>query len=301
MVKNNLTKLKSKFWTEDLNILYKNYHDFVPVYNSTREEQLNAIVRFCIYFIIINIFLKQNEKLLYLPIITITMTTLFYYLDKVDKNRGKKRVRQILNIRENNLKNSDNTESEENNFITNDEELQEKNLIEEEEEEEEEEREREEEESVKIETGFYDSSGKMLLGQEYKTVENVAEESNMKLYTDEEIIKFKKNTCKPPTKDNPFMNPSITDYGDNMNHPEACNAEDTDINNEINLNFNKDLFRNIEDMWNVKNSQRQFYTIPSAQIPNNQIEFAKALYLNPSTCKTDQSKCLRYEDIKFKR
>jgi len=96
------------------------------------------------------------------------------------------------------------------------------------------------------------------------------------------------------------MNPELSDYN-NHNPPAACNADDDEIKDEISINFNKDLYMNIDDVWEKKNSQRQFYTIPSTSVPNNQTAFANWLYNSPKTCKEDQEGCLRYEDLRFKR
>jgi len=50
-----------------------------------------------------------------------------------------------------------------------------------------------------------------------------------------------------------------------------------------------------------KNKQRQFCTIPSTTIPNDQESFAHWLYASPETCKENQKNCLRYEDIRYSR
>ena len=81
----------------------------------------------------------------------------------------------------------------------------------------------------------------------------------------------------------------------------ACNSDDDDILENSDKAFSSDLFKNINDVLSNKISERQFYTIPNTFIPNNQIEFAKWLYKAPKTCKEDQSKCLRYEDLRHKR
>jgi len=106
-------------------------------------------------------------------------------------------------------------------------------------------------------------------------------------------------TCRKPTPDNPFMNPPISDF--NTDAPVACNSDDENIKNSIDKSFGSGLFLNIDDLFNKKNSQRQFYTVPNTAIPNNQTEFANWLYRSPTTCKEDQEKCLRYEDLRFKR
>ena len=88
--------------------------------------------------------------------------------------------------------------------------------------------------------------------------------------------------CVLPNKDNPFMNPLLTD---NPKRPRACNYKNPKINKLINKNFKSNLFRNIEDVYDRRNSQRQFYTLPSTTIPNDQDTFSKWLYKTPPTCK----------------
>ena len=106
-------------------------------------------------------------------------------------------------------------------------------------------------------------------------------------------------SCRKPTKDNPFMNPPISDL--NSKAPEACNSDDENIQNSIDKSFKRDLYMDIDDVFEKMNSQRQFYTIPNTSIPNQQTEFAQWLYRTPLTCKEDQEQCLRYEDLRYKR
>jgi len=107
-------------------------------------------------------------------------------------------------------------------------------------------------------------------------------------------------TCRKPTNDNPFMNPPISDFN-NGDVPSACNGDDEFIKDAVNKSFNSDLYRDIDDVFDKVNSQRQFYTVPNTSIPNNQTDFANWLYRIPVTCKEDQEQCLRYEDLRFKR
>jgi hypothetical protein len=117
-------------------------------------------------------------------------------------------------------------------------------------------------------------------------------------YSLDEIDKYRKATCKKPTKDNPFMNPLLSDI--NKEIPVACNSNDDEINDEIENKFNKDLYRDVGDLYNIKNSQRQFYTVPVTSNPPDTTTFAKWLYKVPATCKEDQERCLRYQDLRYK-
>lgn len=95
--------------------------------------------------------------------------------------------------------------------------------------------------------------------------------------------------CQLPSKNNPFMNISIDD---NPNRLPACNISD-EINNKI--------FEDVNDVYDRRYSQRQFYTLPITTIPNDQTSFAKWLYGFPETCKENQTKCFKYEDLRHNR
>jgi hypothetical protein len=115
---------------------------------------------------------------------------------------------------------------------------------------------------------------------------NNATELNVKLMNDEidELdISQLEGVCRLPTKNNPFMNPSI--YGD-KNDIEPCPSyNNKGIQREIESKFNEDLFRDVTDIFGKNNSQRQFYSVPGKTHPNDQENFAKWLYKTPPTCK----------------
>jgi len=134
---------------------------------------------------------------------------------------------------------------------------------------------------IDIQSGYYDSNGKLNIGSSPPK--------------DRE----KKKDCRKPTENNPFMNPLVSDYG-NDNDPVPCNSDDDTIKKDINISFNKDLYRDVEDLFDVKNSQRQFYTIPAPTNPPDFVSFANWAYRPAQICKVDQDKCLRDEDIRYK-
>jgi hypothetical protein len=134
---------------------------------------------------------------------------------------------------------------------------------------------------IDIQAGYYDSDGKIVIGGSPPK--------------DRE----KKKDCRMPTENNPFMNPLVSDYG-NDNDPVPCNSDDVNVKKDINISFNKDLYRDVEDLFDVKNSQRQFYTIPAPTNPPDFVNFANWAYKPAQICKVDQDKCLRDEDIRYK-
>ena len=89
--------------------------------------------------------------------------------------------------------------------------------------------------------------------------------------------------CRKPTPRNPFMNVMP---GDDFTKPAACKSHNNQtIQNKINEHFDANLFKDVSDIFNNRNSQREFITMPSTTIPNDQTAFAKWLYLSPPTCK----------------
>ncbi len=107
--------------------------------------------------------------------------------------------------------------------------------------------------------------------------------------------------CQRPTLNNPYMNVMLDDYIENPNRLEACSYEDPQIKKETDEYFKKNLFSDVDDIYSKKNSQRQFYTTPITTIPNDQNAFAQWCYGKNSNCKTDQDKCLKYEDVRYKQ
>jgi Family of unknown function (DUF5762) len=104
--------------------------------------------------------------------------------------------------------------------------------------------------------------------------------------------------CTESTPANPFMNVLPTDYVENPDRPKACDISDPEIAEIVNSNFEIGLFKNVNDPFDNKNSQRQFYTMPSTTIPNKQNEFAEWLFNGgDSDCK-DTGNCKIAEDVR---
>jgi len=105
-------------------------------------------------------------------------------------------------------------------------------------------------------------------------------------------------SCRKPTEDNPFMNVLLSDQ--EVDEP-ACNVENQEIADQMKEQFNKNLFRDVNDLYEKENSQRTYYSAPSTTIPNDQKAFAEWCYGVPETCKTNQQKCLVYDDLRYSR
>lgn len=286
------TSEKESFWLDDPTEIYKNnnYTRFIPKYEMTRNQQLNAVTRFCIYMIILILAFNKGEYILILPIAVLIIAILFKKFHSSDLYGRDKELDKILTIRQekedyqNMLENKEYSHDGDVKLLTFEEMEQEDEGI----------------KDYKLKSGSYDPDGKLHLGKKQKA-SNYLRDKNKSLYTIDELMDYEKNTCRRPTQDNPMMNPAVTEYGAG-DPPAACNADDDDIQESIKVNFNHQLFRDVDELWERENSQRQFYTMPNTAIPNMQTEFANWLYKLPSSanCKEDHSGCLRLDDIRFR-
>jgi hypothetical protein len=270
--------MKYTFWLNDISILYSNdqYLDFIPTKHMTKVQQLNALSRFSIYSILLLALFKKKNKYHSIPVILLAFAICLYYIYDLDPTgKNKERVNE-LHAREL-MTNTDYDQTNNSNKYS------------------------QSKSKDTIEAGIYDSNNDLQMGSFYSPHTKPKKKVT---FTFDELESFKREKCQKPTPQNPFMNPSIHRFGTNdikNDLPAACNSDNSDIKDKMVDFYNADLYRDISDLFNVKNSQRQFYTVPNTQVPNNQIDFAKWLYNTEGTCKDTQQNCLRYEDIRFKR
>jgi hypothetical protein len=112
-----------------------------------------------------------------------------------------------------------------------------------------------------------------------KNEEEFLEERN--LYKDP----YTSDICYKPTSNNPFMNVLMSDYSQNPKRPKACNLSKGNIKKLATKYFNKDLYRDVGDIFQKNASDRNFITMPSTSIPNSQDDFLKFAYPLGKTCK----------------
>jgi hypothetical protein len=105
--------------------------------------------------------------------------------------------------------------------------------------------------------------------------------SKMNLYKDPRTSQL----CYKPTPNNPFMNILMTDYTQQPNRPQACNVSKGHIKKMAQKYFERDLYRDVSDIYQKNASDRNFYTTPSTTIPNAQDDFLKFAYPIGKTCK----------------
>lgn len=268
------------FWLKDPYVLYSNdnYLEVFPKYEMTRIQQLNAVTRLCI-LVILMLLMIGSYKYLYVPFWIIGIVLIIYFSDTHDKKSEEKET-----VRQQEIKNEI--------------------------------KEIKQQELNKINVDTIKEEKQVKLPEELKTISQ--REPDVIKYIDPEesqsIKKIMEETCKKPSSTNPFMNPVLTDYesiyseerreehgeeNDN-NLLTACNVDDEDIKTMIHQNFTENLFRDTGDLWDKFSSDRQFYTLPNTQNPNDQQQFAEWCYKQPDTCKQNQENCLRYEDLRYK-
>ncbi len=105
-----------------------------------------------------------------------------------------------------------------------------------------------------------------------------------------------KNKCQMPNINNPYMNVLMTQSQERL---PACDSRDKEVSELTDKYYKFNLYQNAEDIFDKKNMERQFYTMPSSTIPNDQNEFINYLYKNKSNCKTNTEMCLPYEDKRY--
>jgi hypothetical protein len=92
-------------------------------------------------------------------------------------------------------------------------------------------------------------------------------------------------TCRIPNKDNPFMNPPLGDYNTTDSLPSCSSYNNKGVQIKVEKEFDEDLYKDVNDIFGKGNSQRQFYTVPGNDVPNDRDTFMKWLYQTPPTCK----------------
>lgn len=102
----------------------------------------------------------------------------------------------------------------------------------------------------------------------------------------------KTTECTPPTWDNPFMNATVGSLMLDPARPPACPYDS--VAPRIWKGFDDGLFKDVGDVYNADNSQRQFYTMPVTTAAPDTIAFANFCYGvggGRKTCKEDPAAC----------
>lgn len=111
---------------------------------------------------------------------------------------------------------------------------------------------------------------------------------------EEKVEGFATHDCQMPTDDNPFMNTLVSDVGMYKEKKEACLLES--VADKVEEKFNKGLFKDVGDLYDKSNGQRQYYTMPETKEygikSGDTVKLANWLYnTGESTCKENTASC----------
>lgn len=107
--------------------------------------------------------------------------------------------------------------------------------------------------------------------------------------------------CVSPTRENPYMNVMLTDYGRMPERPAACDMRRQDVTRRVKDLADGNLYVNSDDIYGtMAGSQREFVTQPITTIPNDQEGFARWLYDRHGsrrTCREGNGDACAYLDL----
>jgi hypothetical protein len=122
-------------------------------------------------------------------------------------------------------------------------------------------------------------------------------------YTDtfETLVNKENNTpkCTEPTETNPFMNFTIADQIMNPNKPAACPVDS--VRKDQIKKYRLSAYPDPKDLFGKIVTDRNFYTMPSTTLVNDQEGFTKYLYGDFGKCKSEGIDCLKHRDNRFHR
>jgi hypothetical protein len=110
-------------------------------------------------------------------------------------------------------------------------------------------------------------------------------------FTNEHFNNSNNSKCVEPTKSNPFMNFTLSDYYKDADRPSNCPI------NTVRKDMKEKFLSRIEpdpaDLWGQNISDRSFYTTPNTRIVNDQKGFAEWCYGEMGECKSEGKNCLK--------
>ena len=90
--------------------------------------------------------------------------------------------------------------------------------------------------------------------------------------------------CRPATRENPFGNPNVTDFGTNQEYSAICQDENSKtIQNEV---LNDGIFMNSNDYVWKRNQQSRWNSVAGGTVPNDQTAFANWCFNDHNNCKS---------------
>jgi hypothetical protein len=116
---------------------------------------------------------------------------------------------------------------------------------------------------------------------EAETRANAGREALMEKLNVEPSNSRARPNCFRPTRHNPFMNVMPSDISKFPNRPPACDLSEKSVQDRVQQNFEVGLHRSDGDMYKRSASDRQFYSMPSTTMPNDQDSYMHWLYPLP--------------------
>jgi len=276
----------NNFWITNPYVLIEKYWIILPNKLMNREEQMNAVTRFCIYFTLCCILFNSGSEFILYAIVVIIMIVIFYLInisdsDALMRDNIKKNKDNIEKFKD--IKNLSDTNNTINKPLIN---LYDKvkNKVSE-----------SDNKNLELQAGYLDSNGYYKIGKDYSDINLENFENKKKKVSWNQDDEDRKKNSRKPTVDNPYKNILFSDYTDASNLAEPCNIDEKDVQEMQNL-YNSSIYRNIDDVYERENSQRLFYTVPIQTVPNDQKNFANWLYKTGPSCKENSQNCNYYED-----
>lgn len=103
-----------------------------------------------------------------------------------------------------------------------------------------------------------------------------------------------KQICRKTTPQNPFKNTLVGEYQTPSALQPLCEDDDP---RDVKKNFETGLFKNIEDIYDKENSQRQYFTMPDGGVPDVKAfrDFVYGPLGRKESCKENTQVCTGYD------
>lgn len=117
-----------------------------------------------------------------------------------------------------------------------------------------------------------------------RQLDPVTENPSLDRYNQQQAEAERDNAnCVTTTLDNPFMNFLAAD--DRKRGPACKMVDNPELTKKVEANFSNNLFKDVDDIYNRKHSERQYYSMPSTKGYSDQASYVNWLYSRPPTCK----------------
>lgn len=287
-----MSQNNESFWLDDPSVLYENenYKIVIPTANMTKTEQLNTISRLCIYLLVIFL-LFGNIGMMCIPIFGLVIVVIMYNLSQNNNNTPHDAISQKTLNTENNTDADIDTDTDadiEKNVSDNSESLSEIEPF---------------DKNINIMGLIPKTNENDLNIPEFNCdqIEHKDNEIEFEIYSNQK----KYNNFADDLGNNGIDERCIDSCGvmikpSNVDEKEIQSIQLKNITTQDNtMIYDQDMYRSFEDAFNRKNSERQFFTTQNTVL-YDQEAFARFCFGVEDTCKTNQTKCLRYQEKRFK-